>query len=87
MARLKAVSASRCRLSSYSDAMQSFARLIPFLIVVIIALAVYQIFGAFLAASAGNWPFAAFYAVFGFAGFVLVRALWAHRKGLHKPDA
>lgn len=67
--------------------MRSFARLIPFLIVVIVALALYQLYGAFVAASAGNWPFAVFYTVFGFAGFVLVRALWTHRKGLHKPDA
>ncbi len=66
--------------------MRSFARLIPFLIVVIVALALYQLYGAFLAAGAGNWPFAAFYALFGFAGFVLVRALWAHRKGLPKSD-
>lgn len=67
--------------------MRSFARLIPFLIVVILALALSQLYGAFVAASAGNWPFAAFYTLFGFAGFVLVRALWTHRKGLPKPGA
>ncbi len=67
--------------------MRSFARLIPFLVVVIALLALYQLYGAFLAAGAGNWPFAAFYALFGFAGFVLVRALWTHRKGLKRSDA
>lgn len=67
--------------------MRSFARLIPLLAVVIIGLAFYQIYGAVLAATAGNWPFAVFYALFGFAGFVLVRALWAHRKGLNRHDA
>ncbi len=67
--------------------MRSFARLIPFLVIVISLLALYQLYAASLAATAGNWPFAAFYAVFGFAGFVLVRALWTHRKGLKKSDA
>ena len=67
--------------------MRSFARLIPFLVVVISALALYQMYGAFLAAVARDWPFAAFYALFGFAGFVLARALWTHRTGVNPPNA
>lgn len=59
--------------------LRAFNRLIPTLVFVIVGLALIQIYSAALAAGSRDWMFAVFYAVFGFAGFVLARALWTHR--------
>ncbi|HEX2723392.1 MAG TPA: hypothetical protein VHM24_10765 [Gemmatimonadaceae bacterium] len=60
--------------------MSAFARLIPFLTIVISLLAIYQIYGAIMFALSGQYAFAAFYALFGFGGFILAWALWSHRR-------
>ncbi len=67
--------------------MSAFARLIPFLLVIIGLLALYQLYTALMFAVQHMYAFALFNAVFGFAGVVLVRALWAHRKGFRPPAA
>ncbi|MDQ6830760.1 MAG: hypothetical protein M3081_18010 [Gemmatimonadota bacterium] len=54
--------------------------ILPILAAMTLLLALYQFFGAYLALRARAWPFAAFYALFGFAGIVLTRALWTSRK-------
>ncbi|HVF39451.1 MAG TPA: hypothetical protein VM939_06075 [Gemmatimonadaceae bacterium] len=64
--------------------MRSFWRLIPVLVVVIVGLALVQIFSAFLALRSRDWMFALFYGVFGLAGIVLARALWTHRAVLNR---
>ena len=65
--------------------MRAFARLIPFLTAVIFLLALYQIYGAVLFALSGHYAFAAFYALFGFGGFVLGWVLWSNRKKMSPP--
>jgi uncharacterized membrane protein YqjE len=60
----------------------SFARLIPLLTVIVIAFAIFQLYNALMFAVTGQYAFAAFYGVFGFAGFALARALWIHRRKL-----
>ncbi len=67
--------------------MSAFARLIPFLLVIIGLLAIYQFYTALMFAVESMYAFALFNAVFGFAGVVLARALWAHRKGFRSPAA
>ncbi len=59
--------------------MRSFWRFIPVLVIVIVVLALIQIFSALLAMRSADWGFTLFYAVFGLAGLVLARALWTHR--------
>lgn len=59
--------------------MRAFARLIPFLSIVICFLALYQIYGAAMFALSGQIAFALFYALFGFGGFVLAWTLWSNR--------
>jgi len=54
-------------------------RLIPFLVVIVSLLALMQLYGAVMLAFGSKYAFAALYALFGFAGFVLARALWNHR--------
>jgi hypothetical protein len=65
--------------------LRAFARLIPFLTAVIFLLALYQIYGAVLFGLSGQYAFAAFYALFGFGGFVLGWVLWSNRKKMSPP--
>ena len=65
--------------------MNAFARLIPFLTIVICLLGLYQIYGAIMFGLSGQHAFAAFYGLFGFAGLVLGWALWSHRGKLSPP--
>lgn len=65
----------------------AFARLIPFLVVIIGLLALYQFYTAIMFAAQSMYAFALFNAVFGFAGIVLGWALWNHRKGFGPPAA
>lgn len=67
--------------------LSAFARLIPFLIVIIAALALYQFYTALMFFIQSMYAFALFNAVFGFAGGVLIRALWTHRHKLRPPAA
>jgi hypothetical protein len=67
--------------------LSAFARLIPFLVIIIAALVVYQLYTAVMFATQSMYAFALFNAVFGFAGIALARALWIHRKGLGPPAA
>ena len=62
--------------------MRAFARLIPFLSLVIVFLALYQIYGAVMFAMSGQIAFALFYGLFGFGGFVLAWTLWSNRRKL-----
>lgn len=59
--------------------LSAFARLIPFLSIVICLLALYQIYGAVMFAMSGQLGFGLFYGLFGFGGFVLAWALWSNR--------
>jgi NAD/NADP transhydrogenase alpha subunit len=68
-------------------ALSAFARLIPFLVIIIAALAIYQFYTAVMFAAQSMYAFALFNAVFGFAGIVLARALWVHRKSFRPPAA
>lgn len=65
----------------------AFARLIPFLVIIIAGLAVYQFYTAIMFAVQSMYAFAVFNAVFGFAGVVLARALWTHRRTFGPPAA
>jgi hypothetical protein len=67
--------------------MSAFGRLVPFLIVIIGLLALYQFYTALMFAMQSMYAFALFNAVFGFAGVVLARALWSHRKSFRPPSA
>ena len=67
--------------------LNAFARLIPFLVIIIAALVVYQLYTAVMFATQSMYAFALFNAVFGFAGIALARALWIHRKGMRPPAA
>lgn len=60
--------------------MPAFARLIPFLTVIVTALAIFQLYTAARFGLQGEYPFAAFYGVFALAGFALARALWVNRR-------
>jgi ABC-type uncharacterized transport system permease subunit len=62
--------------------MSAFGRLIPFLMVVIIAFALFQLYTAIMFLSQRQFAFAAFNLVFSFAGFALARALWTNRSKL-----
>lgn len=59
-----------------------FGRLIPLLMVIVIAFAMFQLYSAAMFAASRQYGFAAFYTVFGFAGVALARALWIHRRKL-----
>jgi hypothetical protein len=67
--------------------MSAFGRLVPFLMVIIGLLALYQFYTALMFAMQSMYAFALFNAVFGFAGIVLARALWTHRKSFRPPSA
>lgn len=66
--------------------MSAFGRLVPFLVVIISLLALYQFYTAVMFATQSMYAFAVFNAVFGFAGVVLARALWTHRKSFRPPS-
>ena len=66
--------------------LSAFSRLIPFLIVIIGVLALYQFYTAFLFLTRSMYAFALFNAVFGFGGVALIRALWINR-GKSRPPA
>lgn len=68
-------------------AISHFARLIPLLTVIVVAFAILQLYSAVMFAGSGQYPFAAFYTVFGFGGFALARALWMHRRKLETPKS
>ena len=65
----------------------AFSKLIPFLVIIIGALALYQFYTALMFVMQSLYAFALFNAVFGFAGVVLIRALWSHRKKFNSPAA
>jgi len=65
----------------------AFARLIPYLVIIIAALAIYQFYTAIMFAVQSMYAFAVFNAVFGFAGLVLAWALWTHRRSFGPPTA
>jgi len=67
--------------------LSAFARLVPFLVVIISVLALYQFYTAIMFAVQSMYAFALFNAVFGFAGVVLARALWTHRGSFRPPTA
>lgn len=75
------------RTQSIAMSLAAFARLIPFLVVIIAILALYQFYTAIMFAVQSMYAFALFNAVFGFSGVVLARALWNHRKGFGPPAA
>lgn len=58
-----------------------FTRLIPIFIVAIVLFALFFLYTAVMFALSKQFAFGLFNAVFAFAGLVLARALWAHRKG------
>ena len=55
-------------------------RLVPLLVALVVVFAAYHVYAAIFAMRLGNWPFAAFYALFSLAGLALARALWTARK-------
>jgi hypothetical protein len=61
-----------------------FARIIaaiaPLLAALTLAFGGLHLYYGIVAARAGNWPFALFYAVFGIAGIALAVALWRVRR-------
>lgn len=65
--------------------MSAFARLIPFLTILVCLLALYQLYNAAMFGFSGQYAFAAFYTLFGFGGFVLGWALWSHRGKFSPP--
>lgn len=65
----------------------AFSRLIPFLVAIIAALALFQFYTALMFLTQSMYAFALFNAVFGFAGVVLVRALWTNRGKFRPPEA
>lgn len=67
--------------------LSAFSRLIPFLVAIIAALALYQLYTALMFLTQSMYAFALFNAVFGFAGVVLGWALWTHRSKLRPPEA
>jgi hypothetical protein len=67
--------------------LSAFARLIPFLVAIIAVLALYQFYTAIMFALQSSYAFALFNAVFGFAGIVLARALWTHRRSFGPPPS
>jgi len=62
--------------------MSAFGRLIPFLIAVVVAFALFQLYTAIMFLSRHEYAFGAFNLVFSFGGFALARALWTNRSRL-----
>ena len=59
--------------------------LVPVLALVTGGFALYQLWVAGVALRMQNWPFAAFYTVFGLAGLAVCSALWRMRRGVQRP--
>lgn len=59
--------------------------LVPVLVLVTGAFALYQLWVAGIALRTQNWPFAAFYLVFGLAGLAVSSGLWRLRRGMRRP--
>jgi hypothetical protein len=59
-------------------------RLVPLLVALVVVFAGYHVYAALFAMRRGNWPFAAFYALFSLAGLALARALWSARKQIDR---
>lgn len=59
--------------------MASFGRLIPVLIIIVAAFALFQLYTAIMFIPERQYAFAAFNLVFSFAGLALCRALWMNR--------
>jgi len=62
--------------------MSTFGRLIPFLIVIVAAFALFQLYTAIMFLANRQYAFAAFNLVFSFGGLALARALWINRARL-----
>lgn len=62
------------------ESVRAFGRLTPFLIAIVVAFVLLQLYTAIRFAIAGQYAFGVFYAVFAFAGLALARALWINRK-------
>jgi hypothetical protein len=62
--------------------MSTFGRLIPFLIVIVTAFALFQLYTAIMFLANRQYAFAAFNLVFSFGGLALARALWINRARL-----
>lgn len=59
--------------------------LVPVLVLLTGGFALYQLWVAGLALRMQNWPFAAFYLVFGLAGLAVTTGLWRLRRGMRRP--
>jgi hypothetical protein len=60
----------------------AFGRLIPFLTVIIVGFALFQLYTAIMYFAHRQYIGAALNLVFSFAGFALARALWTNRRKL-----
>ena len=61
--------------------------LVPLLALLTGCFALYQLWVAGLALRLRNYPFAAFYLLFGLGGLAVCSALWRHRRGPLRPAA
>ena len=59
--------------------------LVPVLVLLTGGFALYQLWVAGVALRLQNWPFAAFYTVFGVAGLAVSSGLWRLRRGMRRP--
>jgi hypothetical protein len=62
--------------------MSAFGKLVPVLIVVVVAFALFQLYTSLMFLRQRMYAFAAFNLVFSFGGFALARALWINRSRL-----
>jgi hypothetical protein len=62
-----------------------FFVLVPVLVLLTGGFALYQLWVAGVAFRLQNWPFAAFYTVFGVAGLAVSNGLWRLRRGMRRP--
>lgn len=62
-----------------------FLALVPVLVLVTGCFALFQLWAAGVAMRMQNWPFAAFYVVFGLAGLAVSSGLWRLRRGMPRP--
>jgi hypothetical protein len=60
----------------------AFGRLIPFLVVIVVAFSLLQLYTAIMAFMQKAYPVGALNLVFSFAGLALARALWTNRAKL-----
>ena len=59
-----------------------FAKLIPFLILIVVMFALLQLYSAIVLLSQRSYAMGSLYLVFSFAGLALARALWTTRRRL-----